>query len=168
MLLYFDSRAYLFPPDEGCCYVFSTRSSYCESLAIYGITFQSDFQSWVYHDARLKFTLYVWKANLNFWMKCLNTICLISVDVFLICICMCQIIKCNVVCNSDVSQEISHKSTNLLEVKGEKFINDLKMHPEQKFCWQTSELPKRCHYPVSRDAKRSNKMKWFIHISIKY
>ena len=35
------TRAYLFSPDEGSCYVFSTRSNSCEVLLFYGVIFQS-------------------------------------------------------------------------------------------------------------------------------
>ena len=33
--------AYLFSPDEGSCYVFSTWNNCCKFLASYGVTFQS-------------------------------------------------------------------------------------------------------------------------------
>ena len=37
LLLYFGSRAYLFSPEEGSCYVFTTRNNCCEFLAFYGV-----------------------------------------------------------------------------------------------------------------------------------
>ena len=47
LLLHFGTRAYLFSPDEGSCYVFSTRNNYCEFLAFYGVTFQSVIKSFL-------------------------------------------------------------------------------------------------------------------------
>ena len=44
-VLYFGSRAYLFSPDEGSCYVFSTRNNCSEFVASYGIIIQSFIQS---------------------------------------------------------------------------------------------------------------------------
>ena len=35
------TRAYLLPPEEGSCYVFSTRNNCCEFLASDGVIFQS-------------------------------------------------------------------------------------------------------------------------------
>ena len=40
-LLHFGTRAYLFSPKEGSCYVFSTRNNCCEFLATDGVIFQS-------------------------------------------------------------------------------------------------------------------------------
>ena len=34
LLLHFGTPAYLFSPEEGLCYVFSTQNNYCEFLAI--------------------------------------------------------------------------------------------------------------------------------------
>ena len=44
LLLYFGIRAYLFSPDEGLCYIFSTRNNCCEILASYGVIIQSVIQ----------------------------------------------------------------------------------------------------------------------------
>ena len=44
---YFGTRAYLFSPEEGSCYVFSTRNNCCEFLASYGIIIQSVIQSYL-------------------------------------------------------------------------------------------------------------------------
>ena len=44
MLLHFCTRAYLFSPDKGSCYIFSTRNNCCEFLASYGVILQSDIQ----------------------------------------------------------------------------------------------------------------------------
>ena len=41
LLLHFGTRTYLYSPDEGSCYVFSTRNICCEFLASYGV-FRSD------------------------------------------------------------------------------------------------------------------------------
>ena len=41
LLLYFGTRAYLFSPNKGSCYVSSTRNNCCEFLASYGVTFHS-------------------------------------------------------------------------------------------------------------------------------
>ena len=41
----FSIRASLFMPDEGSCYVFSTRNNCCEFLAFHGVTFQSVIKS---------------------------------------------------------------------------------------------------------------------------
>ena len=46
LLLHFGTRAYLFSPEEGSCYVFSTRNNCCELLAFYGVITQSVIQSW--------------------------------------------------------------------------------------------------------------------------
>ena len=45
--LYFGSRTYLFLPDEGYCYIFSTRNNCCKSLASCGVVIQSVIQSHV-------------------------------------------------------------------------------------------------------------------------
>ena len=46
LLLYCGTtRTYLFSPDEGSCYVFSTRNNHCEILASDGVILQSDHQS---------------------------------------------------------------------------------------------------------------------------
>ena len=45
LLLYFDTRAYLFSLQEGSCYVFSTRNNWCEFLVSYDVIFQSHIQS---------------------------------------------------------------------------------------------------------------------------
>ena len=45
LLLHFGTRAYLFSPDEGSCYVFSTRNICCVFLADCGVTFQSVIKS---------------------------------------------------------------------------------------------------------------------------
>ena len=39
--VHFGTRAYLFSPEEGSCYVFSTRNNCCEFLASDGVIFQS-------------------------------------------------------------------------------------------------------------------------------
>ena len=39
------TRAYLFSPDQGLCYVFSTRNNCCELFASYGVIFQSVIKS---------------------------------------------------------------------------------------------------------------------------
>ena len=41
--LHFGTRAYLFSPDEGSCYIFSIRNNCCEFLASYGVIFQVIF-----------------------------------------------------------------------------------------------------------------------------
>ena len=41
MLLHFSTHAYLFSPEKGSCYVFSTRNNCCVFLAFYGVIFQS-------------------------------------------------------------------------------------------------------------------------------
>ena len=41
LLLHFGTRACLFSPDKGSCYVFSTRNNCCEFLASDGVIFQS-------------------------------------------------------------------------------------------------------------------------------
>ena len=41
LLLHFGTRAYLFSPEEGSCYVFSNRNNCCEFLASDGVIFQS-------------------------------------------------------------------------------------------------------------------------------
>ena len=46
LALYFSTRAYLFSPEEGSCYVFSYWNNCCEFLATYGVIFQSDIQSY--------------------------------------------------------------------------------------------------------------------------
>ena len=46
LLLLFSTHAYLLSPDEGLCYVFSTRNNCCEFLALYGDTFQSVIKSY--------------------------------------------------------------------------------------------------------------------------
>ena len=43
-LLLFGTRAHLLSPEEGSCYILSIRSNCCESLASYGVIFESDFQ----------------------------------------------------------------------------------------------------------------------------
>ena len=45
LLLYFGTCAYLFLPDEGSCYIFSTRNNCCEFLASSGVIIQSVTQS---------------------------------------------------------------------------------------------------------------------------
>ena len=47
LLLLFGTRAYLFSPEEGSCYVFSTRNNCCEFLAFYGVVTQSVTQSFL-------------------------------------------------------------------------------------------------------------------------
>ena len=47
LLFYFGTRAYLFSPDEGSCYIFSTRNNCCEFLASYGVISQSVIQSFL-------------------------------------------------------------------------------------------------------------------------
>ena len=47
LLLHFGTRAYLFSPEEGSCYVFSTRNNCCEFLAFYGVISQSVIQSFL-------------------------------------------------------------------------------------------------------------------------
>ena len=37
LLLHFGTCAYLFSPEEGSCYIFSTRNNCCEFLAYYGV-----------------------------------------------------------------------------------------------------------------------------------
>ena len=44
LLLHFGTLAYLFLPDEGSCYIFSTQNNCCEFLAFYGVLLQSDIQ----------------------------------------------------------------------------------------------------------------------------
>ena len=41
LMLHFGTRAYLFSPEEGSCYVFSTRNNCCKFLASDGVIFQS-------------------------------------------------------------------------------------------------------------------------------
>ena len=41
LLLHFGTHAYLFLPEEGSCYVFSTRNNYSEFLASDGVIFKS-------------------------------------------------------------------------------------------------------------------------------
>ena len=43
-MLLFGTRAYLFSPDEGSCYVFSTRNNCWKFLASYDVIFQSSFK----------------------------------------------------------------------------------------------------------------------------
>ena len=45
LLSYFDNSAYLFSPDEGSCYILSTRNNCCEILAHYGVIIRSFIQS---------------------------------------------------------------------------------------------------------------------------
>ena len=45
--LHFGTRAYLFSPHEGSCYIFSTRNNCCEFLASYGVFIQSVTQSFL-------------------------------------------------------------------------------------------------------------------------
>ena len=45
MLLHFGTRAYLFSPEEGLCYVFSTWNKCCEFFANDGVIIQSVIQS---------------------------------------------------------------------------------------------------------------------------
>ena len=44
-IFYFVTRAYLFSPDEGSWYIFSTRNNCCEFPASYGVIIQSVIQS---------------------------------------------------------------------------------------------------------------------------
>ena len=44
LLLQFGTRAYLYSPDEGSCYIFSSRKDFCVFLLSYGIIRQSDIQ----------------------------------------------------------------------------------------------------------------------------
>ena len=44
LLLHFGTRAYLFLPDKGSCYIFSTQSNCCEFLASYSVILYSDIQ----------------------------------------------------------------------------------------------------------------------------
>ena len=44
--LHLGTRAYLFLPDEGSCYIFLIRSSCCKFLASYDMIFQSDVKSY--------------------------------------------------------------------------------------------------------------------------
>ena len=44
LLLHFGTRAYLFSPEEGLYYIFSTENSCCMFLASYGVILQSDIQ----------------------------------------------------------------------------------------------------------------------------
>ena len=46
-LLLFGTRAYLFSPDEGSWYIFSTRNNCCEFFASYGVIIQSVAQSFL-------------------------------------------------------------------------------------------------------------------------
>ena len=43
LLLHFGTCAYLFSPNKGSCYAFSTRNKF---LATYGVVFQNDIQLW--------------------------------------------------------------------------------------------------------------------------
>ena len=47
LLLYFGTRAYLSSPEEGSCYMLSTRSNCCEFLASYGVIIQNVTQSFL-------------------------------------------------------------------------------------------------------------------------
>ena len=47
MLLYFSTHAYLFLPDKGWCYIFSTQNNCCKFLASYGVIIQSATQSFM-------------------------------------------------------------------------------------------------------------------------
>ena len=49
LLLLFGTRAHLLSPEEGSCYILSTRNNFCESLASYGVIFQSDLQPALIH-----------------------------------------------------------------------------------------------------------------------
>ena len=57
--LHFGTRAYLFSPDEGSCYIFSTRNNCREFLVSYATTFQSDIQPY--------FKTRVCGAPFSFW-----------------------------------------------------------------------------------------------------
>ena len=50
LLLHFGTHAYMFLPDEGSCYVFLTRNSWCEFLASYGVIILSVIQSIIYQE----------------------------------------------------------------------------------------------------------------------
>ena len=47
LLLHFGTRAFLFLPDEGSCYIFSTRNNCCQFLAPYCVNIQSVTQSFL-------------------------------------------------------------------------------------------------------------------------
>ena len=47
MYVYFGTRAYLFSPQEGSCYVFYTRNNCCKCLASYGVIIQRVIQSYL-------------------------------------------------------------------------------------------------------------------------
>ena len=44
LLLLFGTRAYLSSPNEGSCYIFSTRNNCCEFLVSHGVILQTDIQ----------------------------------------------------------------------------------------------------------------------------
>ena len=52
LLLHFGTRAYLFSPEEGLCYVFSTRNNYYEFLAFCGCYYRKCY-SIIFENAKL-------------------------------------------------------------------------------------------------------------------
>ena len=60
LLLHFSTRAYLFPPDKGSCYIFSTQNNCCEFLASYGVILQSDIHPYInksqFHQPAMKYS----------------------------------------------------------------------------------------------------------------
>ena len=60
------TRAHLLSPEEGSCYILSTRNNCCESLASYDVIFQSDFQPY--------FSILVWGTAFSY-IVCLFSSC---------------------------------------------------------------------------------------------
>ena len=58
LLLHFGTRAYLFYPDEGSCYLFPTRNNCCEFLASYVVIFQIVIKSYFSQLISLNHTSY--------------------------------------------------------------------------------------------------------------
>ena len=51
------TRAYLFTPEEGSCYAFSTRNNCCEFLASDGVIFQSVIKLFYMHQNLIAYNL---------------------------------------------------------------------------------------------------------------
>ena len=59
--LHFGTRAYLFSPDEGSCYIFSTRNNYCEFLACYSVNIKVIFN----HTSKRQFVILLFHISEN-------------------------------------------------------------------------------------------------------
>ena len=71
MLLHFGTRACLFSPDEGACYIFLTRNNCSKFLAYYGVIFKVIFyHTSVDRSIDFKFSFYAKESSkIDVWIQ---------------------------------------------------------------------------------------------------